>query len=59
MQQQIKVQRPLKRMDETARQYEADQHAETLQRARRASKHARRVSAHAQSLLNTLAAYGV
>ncbi len=59
MQQQIQAQRPVKRMDEAARQYETEQHEETLSRARRASKHARRVSAHAQSLLNTIAAYGV
>ncbi len=54
MQQQQISRTPVKRMDESAREYETAQHEETLRRARRASRKALRTSMLAQRLLTEI-----
>ena len=50
MQQRVNKPRPLKRMDECAREQEQRDHQEMLSRARRASNKAKRTSAMAEAL---------
>lgn len=54
---QMQVQRQrqtVRRMDAVAREQEQAEHAETLTRARRTAKHARRTVALAQTLINEI-----
>ena len=54
MQQQRITRKPVKKINEAAAQYEAMEHEELLQRARRASRKARQTTARAQALLKEL-----
>lgn len=54
MQQRVNKPRPLKRMDECAREQEQRDHQEMLSRARRASNKAKRTSAMAEALLSEI-----
>jgi hypothetical protein len=54
MQQRVNKARPVKRMDECAREQEQRDHDEMLAKARRSSAKAKRLTIYSQSLLNEI-----